>query len=101
MKGSRVHGVCDSCARKIDWQAVTPYRSYMDEFAFHLGGKHFVLVDDVITTGSTADACARTLQEGGAGWATLLCFAASAGIKSTESEGENDDLTRNLSEFIV
>ena len=46
-----------------------------------LNGENIILVDDVITTGSTADACAKCLKEAGAGSVTVLCFAA------TKSEG--------------
>lgn len=47
-------------------------------------GTHVVLVDDVCTTGSTADACARTLKDAGAKRVSLLCFAASAGYRREE-----------------
>ena len=36
---------------------------------------HILLVDDVVTTGSTAQACARVLLEGGAASVTLLTAA--------------------------
>ena len=46
--------------------------------SLHLRGKHMILVDDIVTTGSTAEACASVLKQAGAGEVTLLTFAAAA-----------------------
>ena len=43
--------------------------------AARLPGRHVVLVDDVYTSGATADACARVLLRGGAARVTILCWA--------------------------
>lgn len=59
------------------FQVPTRYRTEIE-------GRHVVLVDDVCTTGSTADACARALKEAGAARVTLLCFAVSAGYRKGE-----------------
>jgi ComF family protein len=49
--------------------------------AFHvrdvnrMAGKTVVLIDDVLTSGSTAEACARALQRAGAARVELICWA--------------------------
>ncbi len=40
-----------------------------------IAGRHVVLVDDVLTSGSTSDACAKVLLKAGAARVDLLCFA--------------------------
>jgi predicted amidophosphoribosyltransferase len=40
-----------------------------------IGGKRVLLVDDVRTTGATANACAETLLKGGASTVDVLTFA--------------------------
>lgn len=46
------------------------------EKIFDLRGKRILLIDDVVTTGSTAEACARVLRGRGATEVILLTFAA-------------------------
>lgn len=59
------------------------FENVKDAFAFNpdrpVKGKIIVLVDDVVTTGATADACARELLKNGAGEVRLLTFAKAVG----------------------
>jgi ComF family protein len=42
---------------------------------FDLSGRNLALVDDVLTTGSTADACARVLKDAGAAAVVVITVA--------------------------
>lgn len=45
-----------------------------------LKGKKILLIDDIYTTGSTADAISHLLLQGGAATVTVLCLAVSPGF---------------------
>lgn len=47
-----------------------------------LSGRHVVLVDDVYTSGATADACSHALLKAGAARVTVLCWARVVGDTS-------------------
>jgi predicted amidophosphoribosyltransferase len=60
-----------------------------------LAGKRVLLIDDVMTTGSTAASCARALKQAGAAGVVLLTVArvdrrAQAGMGQTVEIGEGE-----------
>jgi ComF family protein len=69
--------------------AIDPYARKLIE-AGELAPGDVLLIDDVFTTGSTADACAAVLKEAGARTVTLFTFASGADI---DGPGANSDIT--------
>lgn len=56
-------------------------------------GRNILLVDDIFTSGSTADACAKVLKQAGCGTVTVLCLASGGnyGAESDECDGHSEE----------
>lgn len=50
--------------------------AFVTQFADQLVGKKVILVDDIVTTGSTLEACAQALIESGCAEVNIVCIAA-------------------------
>jgi predicted amidophosphoribosyltransferase len=61
--------------------------SYGDCDDVKTNAKNILLIDDIYTTGSTVDECARVLKEAGAGRVDVLTFAAGANRVPGERAG--------------
>lgn len=56
------------------WENVQ--ESFQVKFPERVGGKNILLVDDIVTTGATLEACGRTLTESGVKSLSIVCIAA-------------------------
>jgi ComF family protein len=61
--------------RKARAQAVRGVFAINPARADRIAGRHVLLVDDVYTTGATANACVRLLKRAGAARVTIFCWA--------------------------
>jgi ComF family protein len=52
-----------------------------------IAGRNVILVDDVYTSGATANACALALEKAGAASVNLLCWARVVGVDDSEQGG--------------
>lgn len=75
LRRSRATPVLRGLGRRGRARAVAGAFTLADGARARLAGRHVVLVDDVFTTGATANACTRVLLRGGATKVTVLCWA--------------------------
>ena len=79
--------LAEAVAKRLKLSMLEDSFAVSSRFASLVPGKKVCLVDDVTTTGSTADACARALKAAGAAKVVLLVFGASSGYKKVEENG--------------
>jgi predicted amidophosphoribosyltransferase len=61
--------------RKARARALSGALAVTPRLAATLKGAQVILVDDVLTSGATSDACVRTLKRAGASKVIVACFA--------------------------
>ncbi len=66
-----LRGLSAKDRRRAVGQAFTLNPRWQDRIT----GAHIIVVDDVLTTGATADGCVKALKKGGAAWVQLFCWA--------------------------
>ena len=76
-------GLCDAGARRDNVRGVYRIRE-----GAQVAGKRFLLVDDVLTTGSTLSECARVLREAGAREVYGAAFARTFAKRPGEKTGK-------------
>jgi ComF family protein len=76
------HGVLQRIRRTPPLKGLTPHQrrkavsgAFRVPAGNRLDGRTVVLIDDVFTSGSTAEACAKALRQAGAGRVELICWA--------------------------
>ena len=57
-----------------------------------VAGKRLLICDDVITSGSTLNECAKTLKEAGAAYVFAVSFAATGRAQDLEEEKVRDNI---------
>ena len=72
VKATESQGGKTAAGRKRNMQGAFKLRANR---AGHIQGQNIILIDDVMTTGATGEACARALKHGGAARVDLLCLA--------------------------
>jgi ComF family protein len=86
LAGSRLGLPVEDCLRRTRYTLTQTHFHREERFenldgafamrrGMHVAGKSLALVDDVLTTGSTADACARVLKEEGASAVVVITVA--------------------------
>ena len=61
-----------------------------------IAAKTIMLVDDIYTTGSTADACSQALLEAGAGGVYVFTFASGANLITGETDSDHSCIRKSL-----
>ncbi len=61
--------------KRARFRALNPAIAIRPRFAERIQDAHVVLVDDVLTSGATSDACVRVMKRAGARSVAIACFA--------------------------